>query len=97
MKRRGDARLFDCHHPTLASFHSKDVFFFKVDFFCYIQKIKNGVEGNGCVNVLCVFIFCFSSTCVLLVVTRKTKKQRLTREVNILFQSNENTWNFYTG
>lgn len=59
--------------------------------------IKNRVEGNGCVNVLCVFIFCFSSTCVLLVVTRKTKKQRLAREVNILFQSNENTWNFYTG
>ena len=73
------------------------MFFSKVDFFCYIQKIKNRVEGNGCVNVLCVFIFCFSSTCVLLLVTRKTKKQRLAREVNILFQSNENTWNFYTG
>ena len=72
-------------------------FFSKWIFFCYIQMIKNRVEGNGCVNVLCVFIFCFSSTCVLLVVTRKTKKQRLAREVNILFQSNENTWNFYTG
>lgn len=59
MKRGGDARLFDCHHPTwVMQFSFQWYLFPKWNFFCFLySKDKNKVKGNGLwyVNVLYFF------------------------------------------